>query len=104
VKYYETIFELLARQLEVAKVDEARQGATIQVVDRALKPDHHSSPKRTYLLVGSFVLGWVVGIGWAFGSEGVRRVKRNPAERARLDALREELSSKKENHNPAGVA
>jgi capsule polysaccharide export protein KpsE/RkpR len=104
VKYYETIFELLARQLEVAKVDEARQGATIQVVDKALKPDHHSSPKRTYIILGSFVLGWVFGIGWAFGSEGIRRISKNPAERARLDALREELSSKKGNHNPAGVA
>lgn len=104
VKYYETIFELLARQLEVAKVDEARQGATIQVVDKALKPDRHSFPKRTYIVLGSFVVGWVFGIGWAFGSEGIRRIKRNPAERARLDSLREELSSKKENHNPAGAA
>jgi capsule polysaccharide export protein KpsE/RkpR len=104
VKYYETIFELLARQLEVAKVDEARQGATIQVVDKALKPDRHSSPKRTYLILGSFVLGWVFGIGWAFGSEGIRRIEQNPAERARLDALREELSSKKGNHNRAGAA
>jgi uncharacterized protein involved in exopolysaccharide biosynthesis len=104
VKYYETIFELLARQLEVAKVDEARQGATIQVVDVALKPDHHSSPKRTYIILGSFVLGWVFGIGWAFGSEGIRRIAHNPAERARLDALRGELSSKKGNYDPADVA
>ncbi len=29
VKYYETIFDLLARQYEVAKVDEARQGAVV---------------------------------------------------------------------------
>lgn len=44
VKYYETIFDLLARQYEVAKVDEARQGAIIQVVDRAVVPDRRSSP------------------------------------------------------------
>jgi len=29
VKYFETVFELLARQYEVAKVDEARQGAVV---------------------------------------------------------------------------
>jgi uncharacterized protein involved in exopolysaccharide biosynthesis len=88
VKYYETIFELLARQLEVAKVDEARQGATIQVVDKAVKPDSHSSPKRTWIMLGSVLLGCIIGLGWAFGLEGVRRLSANPAERERLDALR----------------
>ena len=97
VRYFETIFELLARQLEVAKVDEARQGATIQVVDRAIKPDHHSSPKRTLIVVGSFLVGFIVGIGWAFSTEGLRRISNNPAERVRLEELRRELSRKKAN-------
>ncbi len=39
VKYYETLFELLARQFEVAQLDEARQGSTVQIVDKALPPD-----------------------------------------------------------------
>jgi tyrosine-protein kinase Etk/Wzc len=46
VKYFETIFDLLARQYEVAKVDEARQGALVQIVDQAVVPDHRSSPPR----------------------------------------------------------
>ena len=44
VKYYETIFEILARQFEVAKLDEAKQGAIIQVVDAAIPPDKRSFP------------------------------------------------------------
>ena len=95
VKYFETIFELLARQLEVAKVDEARQGAMIQVVDKAVKPDRHSSPKRTLIILGFVVLGLIIGVGWAFASEGLRRLSANPAERERLDALREALPKKK---------
>ncbi len=39
VKYYETLFELLARQFEIAQLDEARQGSTVQIVDKALPPD-----------------------------------------------------------------
>src|SRR6201988_2055808 len=31
VKYYEAIFEVLARQLELAKMDEAREGGFIQI-------------------------------------------------------------------------
>lgn len=89
VRYYETIFELIARQLEGAKVDEARQGALIQVVDKGIKPDHHSSPKRTLIVLGSIVVGLFLGVAWAFSSEGLKRLSRNPSERARLDALRE---------------
>lgn len=95
VRYYETIFEMLARQLEAAKVDEARQGAMVQIVDIAIKPDHHSSPKRTLIVLGSVVFGFLIGIGWAFSSEGLRRISRNPTERPRLDMLREELSSRR---------
>jgi uncharacterized protein involved in exopolysaccharide biosynthesis len=39
VKYYDTLFELLARQFEIAQLDEARQGSTVQIVDKALPPD-----------------------------------------------------------------
>src|ERR1035437_5161788 len=39
VKYNETIFDILARQFEAAKLDEAKQGGLIQVVDPAVTPD-----------------------------------------------------------------
>ncbi len=44
VKYYEAIFDILARQFELAKLDEAKEGAIIQVVDPAIPPDKKSSP------------------------------------------------------------
>ena len=62
VKYYETIFQILARQYEVAKLDEARQGAVIQVVDLAIPPDRRSFPKRGYIVIGSTILGIFVGM------------------------------------------
>ena len=103
VRYYETIFELLARQLEAAKVDEARQGVMIQVVDKAIEPDRHSSPKRTLIVLGSVVLGFLIGIGWAFATEAIRRISANPAERPRLDTLREEFSSKQSDRGQTGI-
>ncbi len=95
VKYYETIFNLLARQYEAAKVDEARQGSIVQVVDRAIVPDHRSSPKRTLIVLGSAIFGLVVGILWLFVAEGIARLENNPAERSSLEALREALASRK---------
>ena len=91
VKYYETIFDLLARQYEVAKVDEARQGAVIQVVDRAVVPDRHSSPKRVLIVIGATVLGLVFGMAWSFGARAWNRLQRNPAEQLRLEALKAAL-------------
>ena len=45
-KYQETLFELYARQFELARADESREGALIQVVDPATPPDRKSKPKR----------------------------------------------------------
>ena len=99
VKYYETIFDLLARQYEVAKVDEARQGAVIQVVDRAVVPDRHSSPKRLLIIAGATVLGLIFGIVWAFAEKGLERLENNPSERSRLYALRAAFRSQAQSGN-----
>jgi len=67
VKYYETIFDILARQFEVAKLDEARQGATIQVLDPATEPDRKSSPKRMVILLCATFLGLLGSIAFLIG-------------------------------------
>lgn len=95
VKYYETIFDLLARQYEAAKVDEAKQGAVIQVVDRAVVPERRSSPKRTLIVLGAIVFGLFLGVVWAFTSEGLNRLSSDPVEGRRLATLKELLSSEK---------
>lgn len=88
VRYYETIFDLLARQYEIAKVDEARQGAIVQIVDHAQVPDRHSSPMRTLIVLGFAVLGLGLGFMWALASDSLERISRNPVEKIRLDALK----------------
>jgi capsule polysaccharide export protein KpsE/RkpR len=55
-KYQETLFELMARQFELARVDESREGALIQVVDVAMPPEKKLRPKRaTYGIVATLV-------------------------------------------------
>jgi uncharacterized protein involved in exopolysaccharide biosynthesis len=91
VKYYETIVELIAKQFEAAKLDEARQGAIVQVVDVAVPPDKRSFPKRTITVLGAMLLGFFAACGWCIVAEGLQRIKNNPDERQRLDALRATL-------------
>ncbi len=46
VKYHETIFEMIAKQYELAKMDEVRDAAVIQVLDAAIPPENKSGPGR----------------------------------------------------------
>ena len=64
VKYNESVVALLARQLEIARLDEARQGAVIQVVDLAITPDKRSSPKRLAILFASIFLAFCSASFW----------------------------------------
>jgi uncharacterized protein involved in exopolysaccharide biosynthesis len=56
LKYQEAVFELLAKQFEVAKLDEAREGAIVQVVDPAIPLDKKSSPHRLWIILGGIFL------------------------------------------------
>lgn len=50
-KYQETLMELFARQYELARLDESREGASIQVIDAAQLPERKSKPKRAVIAV-----------------------------------------------------
>ena len=50
-KYQETLFELFAKQYELARVDEAREGAVIQVLDAAQPPERKSKPKKALIAI-----------------------------------------------------
>jgi tyrosine-protein kinase Etk/Wzc len=88
VKYDQELFDVVARQYEAAKVDEARQGAFVQVVDRAVPPDQRSSPKIIWIILGATILGAALSTLWAFAKEGLTRLVHNPEERSRIETLR----------------
>lgn len=59
-KYEEALFEIFSRQYELAKLDESREGALIQVVDVATVPEHKSKPKRALIAVGTTLASLLV--------------------------------------------
>jgi uncharacterized protein involved in exopolysaccharide biosynthesis len=96
VKYNETIFDILARQFELAKLDEAKQGALIQVVDPAVPPDRKSFPKRGLIVIGAAAFGFLFGVFTALFQAGFQRVKDDPGANLKLSLLRRALSVKRE--------
>jgi uncharacterized protein involved in exopolysaccharide biosynthesis len=95
VKYRETIFEILARQYEAAKLDEARQGALVQVVDAAVPPELRSFPKRGLIVIAATAAGFVFGIFLTLIMAYFQRVKSDPEASAKLHLLRKMLSFKR---------
>ncbi len=63
-KYQETLFDLYAKQFELARLDESREGALIQVVDLATAPEKKSKPKRAMMALGSAFLVGIVLVAW----------------------------------------
>ncbi|MGD0646778.1 MAG: GNVR domain-containing protein [Acidobacteriaceae bacterium] len=95
VKYYETIFDILARQFEVAKLDEAKEGALIQVVDPAIVPDRKSGPKRSLIVIGATAFGFFLGVVVALFRGGYRRLTSDPAAGTKVATLRRALGKSK---------
>jgi uncharacterized protein involved in exopolysaccharide biosynthesis len=61
-KFHEAMYELLTRQYEVARVDEARQGSIVQVVDPAIPPDRPGSHYRLWIFLAGLVFALPVAL------------------------------------------
>lgn len=94
VKYYETIFDILARQFELAKLDEAKEGALVQVVDPAIVPDRKSFPKRMVIVAVATLAGLFLGILTALAQAGLAQMRSDPQVSAKLALLRDVLRRK----------
>jgi len=91
VRYHEALYELLTKQYEAARIDEAKSVPLIQVIDRAVPPDKRSGPHRALIALASGLFGFLAACVWALGANGYRRMKAVPENAARLHQLRQEL-------------
>ncbi len=67
VKYYETVYQLIAKQYELARMDEAKEGGLVQVVDSAVVPDKKAWPPRALIVVLGTLAGFLLACGWVIG-------------------------------------
>ena len=71
LKIQETLFELLTRQYELAKIAEAADTSVAQIIDSAVLPTYKARPKRVFFVVFGFLAGLVLGIAVARFQERV---------------------------------
>jgi uncharacterized protein involved in exopolysaccharide biosynthesis len=87
VKYAETLFEMLAKQYEAARLDEARTAAVIQVLDPAIEPDRKSSPRRGLIIFAAMSLGLLGAVGYTIAAAAWMELRTDPGTQSRLAAL-----------------
>jgi len=88
LKFSETLYQLLAKQYEVAKLDEARDSVIIQTIDKAMPPDKKSKPKRGMIVVLATMAGFLLSVVFVIARENVESLAKAPEHAKRLAALK----------------
>lgn len=88
--YHETLNELLSKQYEMARVEEAKDPPLLQIVDRAIPVRKHTWPPRTLLTLLSLVLFFFASCGGAVLWESCKEAAGKPENAARISQIRAE--------------
>ena len=92
VKYYETLYQMLAQQFELAKIEEAKDSALIQVLDTAIPPERKSKPKRALIVILAVLAAGFVAVLIAFMKEAALRAAEDPESAERMQLFKMYLS------------
>jgi uncharacterized protein involved in exopolysaccharide biosynthesis len=87
-KYQETLFDLFARQYELARVDESREGALIQVVDVAKPAEWKSKPKRGPIAVATTIVALLLLSTFVLVRHAIRQAGARPEAASKFAQLR----------------
>jgi uncharacterized protein involved in exopolysaccharide biosynthesis len=87
-KYQETLFELFARQFEMAKLDESREGATIQVIDPATAPELMAKPKKALIAVLATLATGFLLLLWVFVRQALSNAAQDTESAQKLAGIR----------------
>lgn len=88
LKLQETLLEGLIKQFELARMDEAKEGATLQLVESGRPADHKSKPARAIIVAVGTVLGFLLACSWVIGRGFLFHRKADPEGAAAWQSLR----------------
>lgn len=72
LKYYQMLYELLAKQFEMARLDEARDAAVVQVLDPAIAPEKKFKPRRAVIILLAAFFGFCMALVYVFFNEKMK--------------------------------
>jgi tyrosine-protein kinase Etk/Wzc len=96
LKYRQTMFDLLLKQYDAAKLDESKDAAIIQVVEPAIEPDRKSSPQRALIVFLFAAAGFLAGAVPVLFSWWKRTVQSDPHIAKQIGNLRRAITGRTE--------
>jgi uncharacterized protein involved in exopolysaccharide biosynthesis len=87
-KYQETMFDLFAKQFELAKVDESREGAVIQVLDIAEPPERKAKPKKAMMAIIATLASGFALLLFLFVRSALKNASQDEETKLRMAALK----------------
>lgn len=87
-KYQEALFEIFAKQYELARVDEAREGAVVQVVDKAMPPEKKSKPKKALVAIIATLASGMLLLLFVFVRQALRNAAQSAETASKLGTLK----------------
>jgi capsule polysaccharide export protein KpsE/RkpR len=75
MKIQETVYELLNQQYELARIQEAKEIATVNVIDPANLPERKSWPPRLLIMMLLTVMTVAGAVVWIFGSNRIQSLE-----------------------------
>jgi uncharacterized protein involved in exopolysaccharide biosynthesis len=91
LKYHEAVYEFLGKQLEAARIDEAKEAVVVQVMDKAVEPERKSGPRRLLIVLITAFIALIVSCLWVLVADAWRRKQADPLDRSRVARLRNSL-------------
>jgi len=89
VKVQEAVFETLTQEYELAKVEEAKETPSVEILDPADLPEKKSFPPRVAITLFGAMLACVAGSFWVLGAVRWRTIDpQHPGKRLVLEVLR----------------
>jgi uncharacterized protein involved in exopolysaccharide biosynthesis len=87
-KYQETMFELFAKQFELAKVDESREGAVLQVLDIAEPPERKAKPKKAMIAIIATLASGFALLLFVFVRSALKNASQDEETKLKLSTLK----------------
>ncbi len=88
LKFYESLYSIMLKQYEAAKLEEAREKDVIQIIDRATPPEKRAKPKRRLMVMIATVSGFFISLFIAFLLEFFENAKKDPALSEKMELLK----------------
>jgi tyrosine-protein kinase Etk/Wzc len=92
VKYREALLEMMTKQYELARIDEAKDSSLVQVLDAAVPPEVRSYPRRSRIVLAGTLAALLAACLLAFIFEAMESLKKDSQFLVRRELLKSYLA------------